>query len=205
MIRTLIADDHIMFRQGLITLLNTAEDIDIVAECGDGRKALELIRSLEPDIAVLDISMPLMDGISIAQSIRTMGIATHVIMLTMHDDVLVYTRAVSAGASGYILKDDAYEELLNALRTVAAGGSAISPSMRNVSLEPDLRTPDLTEREKQILRLIAHGCTNRMIAEHLGISIKTVNNHRANLMGKLNLHSTAELVRYCLRMGDMNL
>jgi len=205
MIRTLIADDHIMFRQGLITLLNTAEDIDIVAECGDGRKALELIRSLEPDIAVLDISMPLMDGISIAQSIRTMGIATHVIMLTMHDDPLVYTRAVSAGASGYILKDDAYEELLNALRIVAAGGAAISPSMRNVSLEPDLRTPDLTEREKQILRLIAHGCTNRMIAEHLGISIKTVNNHRANLMGKLNLHSTAELVRYCLRVGDMNL
>jgi DNA-binding NarL/FixJ family response regulator len=201
MISVLIADDHVMFRQGLINLLNTSEGIEIVAECGDGKKALELIRSLKPDIAVLDITMPLLDGISITQTIRTLGLLTKVIMLTMHDDFLVYSRAINAGAHGFILKDDAYEELFDALRTVAAGGTAVSPAMRDTEIEPEPRTPDLTAREKQILGLIAHGCTNRMIAEHLCISIKTVNNHRANLMGKLSLHSTAELVRYSLLMG----
>ena len=124
MIRVLIADDHVMFRQGLLNLLNTSEGIEIVAECGDGKKALELIRSLEPDIAILDITMPLLDGISITQTIKTMRLSTRVIMLTMHDDFLVYSRAINAGASGFILKDDAYEELFDALHTVAAGGTA---------------------------------------------------------------------------------
>jgi DNA-binding NarL/FixJ family response regulator len=201
MIRVLIADDHVMFRQGLINLLNTTEDIEIVAECGDGKSALELIRSLEPDIAVLDIAMPILDGISLVQSIIALRLATRTIILTMHDDSLVYSRAINAGACGFILKDDAYEELLDALRTVAAGGTAISPTMQHAGIEPEPSTPELTEREKQILGLIARGCTNRMIAEHLGISIKTVNNHRTNLMGKLNLHSTAELVRYSILMG----
>lgn len=203
MIRVLIADDHVMFRQGLLNLLKTTEDIEIVAECGDGKMALELISALEPDIAILDVSMPVMDGISIAQSIRHMKLSTRVIMLTMHDDSLVFSRAFNAGARGFILKDDAYEELLGALRTVAAGGAAISPTMRHAGIVAEPCTPDLTERENQILTLIARGCTNRMIAGHLGISIKTVNNHRTNLMGKLNLLSTAELVRYCLRMGGI--
>ena len=201
MIRVLIADDHVMFRQGLINLLNTTEDIEIVAECGDGKSALELIRSLEPDIAVLDIAMPILDGISLVQSIIALRLATRTIILTMHDDSLVYSRAINAGACGFILKDDAYEELLDALRTVAAGGKAISPTMQQAGIEPEPSTPELTEREKQILGLIARGCTNRMIAEYLGISVKTVNNHRTNLMGKLNLHSTAELVRYSILMG----
>ncbi|NVN90832.1 MAG: response regulator transcription factor [Desulfuromonadales bacterium] len=203
MIRVLIADDHVMFRQGLINLLNTSEGIQIVAECGDGGNALAMIRDLEPDIAVLDIAMPVLDGISIVQSIVALRLATRAIILTMHDDSLVYSRAINSGARGFILKDDAYEELLDALRTVAAGGTAVSPTMQHAGIEIEPQTPDLTEREKQILGLIASGCTNRMIAGHLGISIKTVNNHRTNLMGKLNLHSTAELVRYSLLMGGL--
>lgn len=203
MIRVLIADDHVMFRQGLINLLTTAADIHIAAECGDGATALELIRSLEPDIAVLDITMPKLDGISITRAMGNLGLATRGIILTMHDDPLMYSRAVNAGARGFILKDDAYEELLDALRTVASGGTAISRSMRHAATEPEPPAAELTEREKQILGLIAHGCTNRMIADHLGISIKTVNNHRSNLMGKLNLHSTAELVRYSLLTGGL--
>lgn len=203
MIRVLIADDHVMFRQGLINLLNTAEDIRIAAECGDGATALELIRSLEPDIAVLDITMPQLDGISISRAMGNLGLATKAIILTMHDDPLMYSRAINAGARGFILKDDAYEELLDALRTVAAGGTAISRAIRHAAIEPEPPAAELTEREKQILGLIAHGCTNRMIAQHLDISIKTVNNHRSNLMGKLNLHSTAELVRYCLLTGGL--
>ncbi len=203
MIRVLIADDHVMFRQGLINLLTTAEDIHIAAECGDGATALELIRSLEPDIAVLDITMPKLDGISITRAMGNLGLATRAIILTMHDDPLMYGRAVSAGAHGFILKDDAYEELLSALRTVAAGGTAISRAIQHAAIEPEPPVAELTEREREILGLIAHGCTNRMIAQHLGISIKTVNNHRTNLMGKLNLHSTTELVRYSLLTGGL--
>lgn len=203
MIRVLIADDHVMFRQGLVNFLRMAEDVEIVAECGDGDTALKQIRSLAPDIAVLDITMPIMDGISVVQAIALQCLPTRAIMLTMHDDSSVYSRAINAGAKGFILKDDAYEELLDAVRTVRHGGTAISPTMQHAGIELEPVVPSLTEREKQTLDLIAHGCTNRMIAEHLGISIKTVNNHRTNLMSKLNLHSTAELVRYSLQMGGL--
>ncbi|MEI6206471.1 MAG: response regulator transcription factor [Desulfuromonadales bacterium] len=203
MIRILIADDHAMFRQGLVNFLHTAKDIEIVGECGDGNKALELIRCLSPDIAVLDITMPGLDGISVLQSISALRLSTRAIILTMHDDSTVYSRAINAGARGFILKDDAYEELLVALHVVAQGGISISPTMRHAGIKLEPVKPDLTIREKEILDMIAHGCTNRMIAGYLGISVKTVNNHRTNLMGKLDLHSTAELVRYSLRSGGL--
>lgn len=201
MIRILIADDHVMFCQGLVNFLGTAADIEIVAECGDGSRALELIRSLLPDIALVDITMPVLDGISVVKAITALRLTTRAIMLTMHDDSLVYSQAINSGARGFILKDDAYEELLDAVRTVARGGTAISPTMRHTGINIEPATCNLTDREKQILNMIAHGSTNRMIATSLGISIKTVNNHRTNLMSKLDLHSTAELVRYYLQMG----
>lgn len=192
-----------MFRQGLVTFLRAAEHIEIVAECGDGATALDLVRSLAPDIAVLDITMPVLDGISVVQAMAALRVPTQAIMLTMHDDSLMYSRAINAGARGFILKDDAYEELLDAVHAVVRGETAVSSTMRQAGIELEPATPNLTDRQKQILDLIAHGCTNRMIAEHFDLSIKTVNNHRTNLMSKLGLHSTAELVRYSLRMGGL--
>jgi len=194
MIRIIIADDHLMFRQGLSNLLRSAADIRVLAECGSGEEALSLIRELEPEVAVLDVSMPGMDGIELVTALREEGLATRAIMLTMHDDPHFRTRALQAGACGYLLKDRAFETLLSAIRELAAGTQPAGEGRGRVE-------GGLTEREAQILSLIACGCTNRMIAADLGISIKTVESHRSNLMNKLERHSTAELVRYAIENG----
>lgn len=196
MIRILIADDHVMFRQGLVRLLETADDIEIVDECSDGGEALKEIRLRRPDVALLDVSMPVVDGISVASLVARDRLQTRLIILTMHDDPSVYERAKKAGVQGFVIKDEAFEKLLEVVRVVAAGCSVIEG--RTGSEVPKTA---LTERELQVLTLISHGCTNRMIALELGISIKTVDSHRTNLMNKLDLHSTAELVRYALKAG----
>jgi DNA-binding NarL/FixJ family response regulator len=194
MIRIIIADDHILIRQGLKKLLKEAEDIEVVAECGDGAAALELIRKHAPDIAVLDVTMPKLDGISVAWQVAREMPSTKVVILTMHVDPEVHERAAAASVYGYVHKDDAFEELLDTIRVVYCMES-IAPGPHSVTARKDLPT----HREAQVLRLIANGCTNRMIANDLGISIKTVDTHRTNLMNKLNLHSTAELVRHALK------
>lgn len=196
MIRTVIADDHGMFRQGLLNMLRSAEDIEVVAHCGNGLDALGLIREHLPDVAVLDVSMPGLDGISVAWQVARELPATRAIILTMHDDPEVLERAMAAKVYGFVCKDDAFEELVDTIRVVCCMDAIKTAQLSNVA-----RKALLTERELQVLRLIASGCTNRMIAEDLAISIKTVESHRTNLMNKLDIHSTAELVRHAIRTG----
>lgn len=198
MISLVIADDHAMFRQGLRSLISSAPDLAIIAECGRGNEAFELIIKHRPDVALLDISMPDLDGISVVAKLAKEGIMTPVVILTTHDDPLMLERARCAGAKGYVLKEFAFEELLDTLRTVAAGGSSMGACPELPALDG---SKALTDREREILGLIAQGMSNRVIAESLGISFKTVDNHRTNLMAKLKLHSVVDLVRYAIKIG----
>lgn len=197
MIRIIIADDHAMFRQGLIRLLQGAEGIEIVAECSDGRAALDTICELSPDVAVLDVTMPVMDGLTATRWITQDSPCTRVVVLTMHDDPQMRQQAEAAGAHAFVLKDDAFEQLLATIRSVAAAGEIMPFALRQDKTQP----PMLTQREIQVLRLVARGLTNRAIAGEFGISIKTVDTHRTNLMRKLDLHSTADLVRHAMNTG----
>lgn len=205
MIRIVVADDHTIFRQGLLGLLSSEKDIVIAGEAGNGRDALALIVETEPDVAILDVSMPEPGGIEIAREIQRRGLDTRVVILTMHKETLTSDRALRSGANGYILKDNAFDELLYAIRAVVAGGTFISPLISGKILE-DLakRTNEqstITKRELEVLRLIAEGLTNRHIAETLFISIKTVETHRSRVMRKLDLHNTADIVKYAINAG----
>ena len=203
MIRVIVADDHVIFRQGLLKLLQSAEGITIAGEAGDGKEALAMIVKESPDIAVLDISMPGISGIEIAQELQVIGSGTKVIYLTMHNDVLTAKKALTSGVSGFILKDDAFEDLLYAIKAVASGGKFISPSISDKILQPSpprvVEKNILTAREREILKLIASGLTNKKIADKLSISIKTVETHRARILQKLDFHTTAELVKYAIK------
>jgi DNA-binding NarL/FixJ family response regulator len=160
---------------------------------------------VSPDIAVLDISMPGLSGIEIAQELQIRGSGAKVICLTMHNDVLTAKKALTSGVSGYILKDDAFEDLLYAIKAVSTGGKFISPSISDKILHSSpLKVVEkniLTEREREILKLIASGLTNRKIADKLSISVKTVETHRARILQKLDFHTTAELVKYAIKTG----
>jgi len=205
MTRVIIADDHVIFRQGLLNLLKSAPDISVIGEAGEGTETLNLIIKENPDIAILDISMPGVDGFGILQKIQSMGLTTKVIFLTMHNETLTAKRALQLNASGYVLKDNAFEDLLYAVKTVSAGGTFISSSVSERILKA---TSDegkdshiLTIREREVLKLIASGLTNKQIATRLFISVKTVETHRTNIMQKLDVHTTADLVRYAIKTG----
>jgi DNA-binding NarL/FixJ family response regulator len=205
MIKVIIADDHVIFRQGLLKLLQSATDISVIGEAGEGQESLSLIKKETPDVAVLDISMPGLSGIEIVKEIERLGLTTNVIFLTMHNDPLTVKKAMQSNALGYVLKDDAFEDLLYAIRTVALGKTFISPSISQKILksekpkETDKRI--LTEREQEVLRFIALGLTNKKIAEKLFISVKTVDTHRTRILQKLDAHTAADLVRYAIKIG----
>jgi DNA-binding NarL/FixJ family response regulator len=205
MTRVIIADDHVIFRQGLLNLLKSAPDLSVIGEAGGGLETLDLILKERPDIAILDISMPGLDGFEILQKIQSMGIATKVIFLTMHNETLTARRALQLKASGYVLKDNAFEDLLYAVKAVSAGGTFISPSvserLMKASSEEGKEAHILTIREREVLKLIASGFTNKQIAVQLFISVKTVETHRTNIMQKLDVHTTADLVRYAIKTG----
>jgi len=202
MIRIVIADDHILFRQGLRALLGREEDIEIAGEAGDGSDTLNLIMEERPDIALVDVSMPGCGGIEIAGEMQRRGIDTRIIILTMHTDLSIANSALAAGARGYILKEDTFSDVVYAVRSVAAGGVYISPAIAGGLADARNVAGDvLTKREKEILRLIASGMKNQEIADHLFISVKTVETHRARIMKKTNLHNTADLVKYAIRTG----
>lgn len=194
MIRLTIADDHTIFRQGLIRLLQSSAEIVIVGECGNGLDALAMIRDLKPDIAILDHIMPFLDGIEVFHKVRRERLDTKAILLTAHKNHLLAEQTVKAGISGYVTKDTAFEELFEAIRCVASGNRFISPSLKGKAFP-------LTERELVVLQLIVEGLSNKMIAERLCVSLKTVDTHRTNIMRKLGLHSTASLVRYAIDAG----
>ena len=205
MITVVIADDHVIFRQGLLKLLQSAEDIEVVADTGSSDEALRLIVEKKPDVAILDISMPGLSGIEIMEEVQRKGIGTKIVFLTMHSDPLTAKRAIQSNASGYVLKDDAFEDLLYAVKAVASGGTFVSPSISEKVLKLEAGREKegsiLTGREREVLQLIASGLTNKKIADKLCVSVKTVETHRTRILQKLGAHTAADLVRYAIKTG----
>ncbi|MFA4919919.1 MAG: response regulator transcription factor [Thermodesulfovibrionales bacterium] len=204
MITVVIVDDHVIFRQGLLKLLQSAENIEVVADTGSSDEALRVIIEKMPHVAILDISMPVLNGIELLQEIQRKAIGTKIVFLTMHNDPVTAKKAIQSNASGYVLKDDAFEDLLYAVRAVASGGTFISPSISEKVLSAKVADSEdrlLTKREREVLRLIALGSANKKIADTLSISVKTVETHRTRILKKLDAHNTADLVRYAIKTG----
>lgn len=209
MLRILIADDHGIVRTGLKLLLDRVAEMEVVGEAANGREAVRLARELKPDITIMDIGMPLLNGLDAAAHIVRENERTGVIILSMHTDESYILRALDAGAKGYLLKDHAEEDLERAIRSVAAGKPYFSPSIAQalledyVGLKRERRLHDsyeiLTEREREVLQLLAEGKSNKEAAAVLNLSPYTVETHRTNLMQKLGLHNTAEIVLYAVR------
>jgi len=210
-LRILLADDHKLMRSGLRLLLERQPDITVVAEADDGREAVEKTASLKPDVAVLDIAMPNLNGIEACLQITQSNPAIAIVMLSMHSDESYVLRALKAGARAYLLKDSAESDLVRAIHAVAEGKSFFSPAVSKVLLEDYVRKLQraggedsfdlLTPREREILQLIAEGKSNKDVANLLNLSVYTVETHRANLMQKLNLRSVPELILYAVRKG----
>ncbi len=210
-IRVLIADDQALFRRGLYVVLGTEEHIEVVAEAADGEEAIALAAELVPDVVLMDVRMPRINGIEAARRIRQDNPATKVVMLTVSDDEEDLYEAVKAGANGYLLKEISVEEVAKAIRVVVQGQSLISPTMasklltefNNLAKKAEERqqypTPTLTTRELEVLKLVAKGMSNREIADALYISENTVKNHVRNILEKLHLHSRMEAVIYAVR------
>ena len=208
-LRILLADDHVMLREGLRSLVGAQADMEVVGEADDGRDALFKARALRPDVVVMDISMPELNGIRATEQVRTCCPATKVLALTAYDDDGYLRQLLEAGASGYLLKKAAAEELVKALRAVAAGGVYLDPTLagRVVGgyvgrrLRGERLGVELSGREEEVLRLVAWGYTNKEAAGYLNISVKTVETHKTNLMEKLGLKTRSDIVRYALRCG----
>jgi DNA-binding NarL/FixJ family response regulator len=203
MIRLLLADDHAIFLQGLTRLLDAWPEAEIVAKAADGQEAWEQILLHRPDVAVVDIKMPLMNGIEIAEQVRARGLSTRVVVLTMHDEPALALEAEQAGVQGYVLKDDTFEELSQAIEKVVSGRQYMSPTVSESLHAFRLSSGGVTlsPREREVLKLIASGLSSKAIARELDISPKTVETHRSRLMTKLDLHSVADLVRYAVETG----
>lgn len=209
-LRLLLGDDHTLMRQGVRKILEERPDWEIVAEAGDGRTAVRQTLALQPDVAVLDIGMPLLNGIeACAQIVRKLP-NVQVLILSMHADEAYVTQAVRAGARGYLLKDSAGADLIGAIAAVAAGKSFFSPPVARVVLDDYARRladkgmdryDSLSEREREIFQLVAEGHSTKEIAEMLSVSPTTVETHRSHILQKLAIHNTAELVLYAVRRG----
>jgi two-component system, NarL family, response regulator NreC len=210
-LRVLIADDHTLVRHGLRKILEERPTWRVIAEVGDGREAIRQCAALEPDIAIIDVSMPVLNGIDATQQIVRHGTRTRVLLLSMHADEAYVIRALQCGASGYLLKDSAGKELIDAVASIAKGDAFFSPPVARTMLEDYVRRSDgmppvdrfdtLSPREREVLQLIAEARTNKEIAQLLAISLATVETHRARLLQKLNIRNAAELVLYATRRG----
>lgn len=214
-IRILLADDHRMMREGIRALLGGRDDIEVVGEAADGREAVRLTTRLCPDVVVMDVSMPLLNGIEATRQIRRDCPDTKVLILTVHESQEYVARLLAAGASGYMIKRAGGEELARAIRAVHHGDAFLYPSVARVVVEDYVQRLEtgrgvgpkdvLTPREREILQLIAEGYTNREIADMLHLSIKTVQNHRSKIMKKLDLHDRGELIKYAIQQGIIHL
>lgn len=210
-LRLIVGDDHTLVRHGLRKILEEKPEWEVVAEVGDGRDAIRRAVALKPDVAILDVGMPLLNGIDATQQIVRKVPETKVLILSMHSDEAYVTRALQAGAKGYMLKDSAGKDLLRGVAAVAAGQSFFSPAIARLMLDDYVRRvggtgvadryDSLSEREREIFQLIAEGRTNKEVAELLAISPATVETHRAHILQKLDIHNTAELVLYAVRRG----
>lgn len=213
MIRVAIADDHAILREGVKLLLEADPDIEVIGQASNGLEAVRVAAEQKPDVMLMDIQMPGVDGIEATERVRRQAPATKVLVLSQIDNEEYLVRVLQAGAMGYVLKQNASEELVAAVHTVQKGHVYMTPSMasRFVQMyfrkeeEKKDRSKQLTPREQDVLKGIADGLTNRQIADELNVSIKTVQTHRGNIMEKLNLHDRVELVKYALRSGLVQL
>ncbi len=204
-VRIVLADDHVLVRQGLKSLLER-EGFQVVGEASDGQEALRQVESLQPDIAVMDISMPTLNGLNAAREMSRSSPKTKTILLTQHDESQYISEALDAGVKGYVLKNQVASDLLLAIRQVSRGQVYLSPGVSRAVMEAyhsktEKSKNPLTLRERQVLQLIAEGKSTKDVATLLGISVKTAESHRTRLMQKLDIHETASLVRYAVRHG----
>ena len=210
-IRVLLADDHKLIRAGLVLVVEQQPDLRVVGEADDGRQAVEMFKSLKPDVVVMDIGMPNLNGIEAARQITQIHPDTAVVMLSMHADEGYVLRALKAGAGAYLLKDSATTDLVQAIRAVVEGKSFFSPAVSKVLLQDYMRKLTrsgaedsydlLSPREREILQLVAEGKSNKDVANLLNLSVYTVETHRAKIMQKLNLKGVPELILYAVRKG----
>lgn len=207
-IRLLLADDHAVLRAGLTALLNAEPDMEVIGEAGDGAACIQLVEKLRPDVVLLDLNMPEMNGLEALPELRRLAPQSRILVLTMHDDESYLRQVLAAGGAGYVLKQAADSELLTAIRTVYHGGTFLHPAHTQVLLHPTSTTePEstdeelalLSERELEVLKLLALGHSNKEIAELLYLSVKTVETYKARLMDKLALKTRSALVRFALR------
>lgn len=206
-----IADDHLILRQGLRSLLNTSEDLEVVGEAGDGLAAIRSILKHEPDLVLLDLNMPRMNGLSVIIEVKRQAPETKILALTMHKGEDFVLQTFLAGANGYCLKSAGHEELIIAIRAVLGGKSYVSPEISDAVLKGwleergtvkhDSPWHSLTQREKEVLKLVGEGYQNKEIADYLCISPKTVEKHRANIMQKTDLHTASALTAYAIEKG----
>jgi two-component system response regulator NreC len=212
-IRVLIAEDHETVREGLRLIVDAQEDMEVCGEAGDGREAIRLAQELIPDVLLMDISMPGLNGLTAAAKLKRVAPQIKILTLTRHTDEAYLQELLQAGVSGYVLKQSAASELLRGIRAVAAGGNYLDPAMtgkvfgnyvgKSAKPRGETRGAQLTERESESLRHIALGYSNKEIAERLYISVKTVEAHKANALRKLDMHSRIDIVRYAILQGWM--
>jgi DNA-binding NarL/FixJ family response regulator len=208
--RIVLADEHLLFRQGMKKIINETPEMKVVGEAGDGQEAIELVKKLLPDLAILDISMPKLSGVEACRKIKGLFPDVKILVLTMHKDREYLYQAISAGAQGYLLKEDSDEELFAAIGTIRKGAIYVTKALAGV-VSTDISAlfrkgerhlpRSLTAREREVLKFICEGKSNSEVAEVLRISVRTVETHRANMMNKLDLKNTAELVRYAMENG----
>lgn len=206
-----IAEDHQLFREGLKSMLNKRDDIEVIGEAKDGIEAVKLVRKLKPDLVLLDLSMPKMGGISVLKDVKRELPDTRILLLTIHESDQYVLEAFDAGADGYCIKDSSRQELMLAIESVLQGKTYISPGISDQVMEGFLSNrkrlkektswDTVTQREREVLKLLAEGYANKEIGELLHISVKTVEKHRANLIGKLDLHNVAQLTAYAIKQG----
>ncbi len=208
--RVLIADDHKIVREGLKALIDKQEAMQVVAEADNGLEAVRLARKLRPDVVIMDLGMPQMNGIEATRELTAHEPGIKVIALSMHSDKRFVLQMIKAGASGYLLKDSAFEELISAIKTVVSNQSYLSPKITDVVIKDYIQTLSrgdvsafsvLTAREREVLQLLAEGRSTKEIAASLSVSVKTIETHRQQIMDKLDIHSVAELTKYAIREG----
>jgi DNA-binding NarL/FixJ family response regulator len=214
-IRVFLADDHRMMRDGIRAILERQPDFEVVGEAADGREAVRLAHQLQPDVVVMDVSMPLLNGLEAMRQILQGCPDTSVLILTVHEREDLVAQLLSAGASGYMIKRAAAQDLVSAVQAVFRGDAYIDPAIAKLvvsgyvshvqSGSPDSASNNLTDREREVLQLVAEGYTNREIASLLHLSIKTVQNHRAKILRKLDLHDRGELIKYAIEKGIISL
>jgi len=206
-IKVLIVDDHALLREGIRSLLASHDDIEVVGEAANGSEAIEKVREVDPDVILMDIAMPVMDGLEATRRIRKQNPNIKIIILTQYDRKDYVLSSIKSGASGFIPKNVIISELVSAIRTAHSGDAFLHPSVAKMVIEDYLRQVEpspydrLTDREREVLKLVAEGLTNQEIADLLSVSVKTVLGHRTSLMEKLVIHNRTELIKYAIRKG----